>query len=171
MPMTGKQRAFHEIWLRKNKARACGRRSLADAEHVISAGPASRATLGNNHFNTLHEGAFIGQPDSHQSTSPQCSSLLQNLLTESFRSSGDSGKSWARYFKLPTGFAEIVTPRTAIEKECSGPLLAKRALRPNAQQHENDCALCRCIRVSVEISSAPSPRRHSISGWLLCWQC
>jgi hypothetical protein len=53
-----------------------------------------------------------------------------------------------------------VTPRTAIEEECSGPLLAKRALRPNTQQHENDCALYRCISASVKISSAPSRRRH-----------
>ncbi len=171
MPMTGKQRAFHEIWPRKNKARACGRLSLAHAEHVISAGPASRAALGNNHFHTLQESAFIGQPDSHQPTSLQCSTLLQNLLTQSFCSSGDSGKSWARYFELPAGFAEIVPPRAAFEKKCSGPLLAKRALRPNTQQHGNDCALYRCFPASVKISSTPSPRRHFICGWLLCWQC
>jgi hypothetical protein len=64
-----------------------------------------------------------------------------------------------------------VPPRAAFEKKCSGPLLAKRALRPNTQQHGNDCALYRCFPASVKISSTPSPRRHFICGWLLCWQC
>lgn len=125
---------------------------------------ASRASFGNSNLYTLQEGAFICKPDRDQSTPLQRPLLPQNLLTERVCSTSDRGKCWARYFEFTTCFTEIVAPRTAIEKECSGPLLAKRALRPNAQQHENDCALYRCIRASVEISSATSPRRHFICG-------